>query len=360
LGQGATGELSQPIVPSIYAAQLVQLSQRWRVDASELLEATSLTPALLEDPQAHISPLALAELVLRALRLTDEPGLGFYYGLQLKLSSHGAVGMAALASATLREALHVAERFVTLRAPYLRLSASLVGERAELTLHTPGAEQLDERLIVFVTEALFTALVQIGNMLLGRALSGMVELAYREPQHFSGFAHLWPGPVRFARGHSRLVFPTKLLDEPLRMADEVAARRALLECERELATLQQTSSLLASVRHQLSRRALGFPSLTELARERHVSARTLKRKLAEQGTSYRRLLDELRRDRALALLEAENHTVEQVAEQLGYSDGANFNRAFRRWLSVSPSEWRAQQARPERGPLAAQDESSGK
>lgn len=326
-------------IPSIYAAQLVQLAERWNVARTALLEGTGLVESQLEDPQVRVSPAAMWSLLQRALALTNEPALGFYLGLQLKLSSHGSVGFAAMTAATLRDALLVAERYLTLRAPFLTLHLTVEDEHATLTL---GDSFPDVALRTFVTEALFTALVQMAHSLLGRSVGGLFELAYAEPAYFPGFSHLWGGPARFDRNESRLLFPKGLLDEPLRMADAVAARQAVAECERELATLHQTSSLLASVRSQLGEDPRGFPSLTELAHKRHVSPRTLKRRLAEQHTSYQRLLDELRRDRALKLLEVKSHTIEEIAVRLGYSDAANFNRAFRRWLGVSPSRWRAQ------------------
>jgi AraC-like DNA-binding protein len=321
---------------------VVQLAARWQIAPAVLLEGTGLTPAQLSDGQVRVSPIALRQLLERAIELTREPGLGFYYGLQLKLSSHGSVGFAAMTSATLREALRIAERFLALRIPVLSLELIEDEEGASLVLRDSFA---DPALRVFATEALFTALVQMARTVLGRSLPGLFELSYPEPAHFPGFAHLWAGPARFDRPRSRICFAANLLDEPLQMSDAVAARQALSECERELATLQATSSLLASVRQQLGARERGFPSLTELARERHVSPRTLKRRLAEQNTSYQRLLDELRRDRALKLLEVKTNTVEEVAVQLGYSDAANFNRAFRRWLGMSPSSWRDQHMR---------------
>ena len=338
----ADDDLTQPVVPSIYAAQLVQLCARWNISPRQLLQEAGIAQGTLDDPEARITARALGDLVLRALALTAEPGLGFYYGLQLKLSSHGVVGLAAMASATLRDAILVAERYLALRAPYLQLLASNQGDQVEVELRST-LEHADPRLRVFITEALFTALIQIAGMLLGHSITGVVELSYPEPAHFPGFAHLWPGPARFGRPRNRLVFAAGLLTESLQMADEVAARRALSECERELSKLGEASTLLASVRRQLAARSAGFPSLTELAHERHVSVRTLKRRLSEQGTSYRQLLDELRRDRALMLLERADQTVEEIAESLGYSDPANFNRAFRRWLGVAPSLWRAQQ-----------------
>jgi len=346
LGHEATTDLADPVLPAIYAAQLVQLTGRWGVDPQALMQGTGLSQAQLDEPQARVSRLLFSQLVERALAQTGEPGLGFYYGLQLKLSSHGVVGLAAMASATLGDAVAIAERFCALRAPYLGLRSTHEGERVALALKHEGFDPRHESLLVFLTEAVFTALVQMAHMLLGRTVSGAVELAYPEPPHFAGFAQLWPGPARFGRRESRLLFSDSLLTLPLQMADAVAARRALLECERELATLPETSSFLGSVRRQLGQRELGFPSLTELARERHVSPRTLKRRLVEQGSSYRLLLDEVRRDRALALLERGQDSVEQIAARLGYSDTANFNRAFRRWLGTSPSAWRAQQPEP--------------
>jgi AraC-like DNA-binding protein len=336
------GELLVPAIPSIYAAHLVQLAARWQVTPDVMLEGSGLTTQQLDDPQGRVSPLALRSLFLRAQQLTREPGLGFYFGLQLKLSSHGAVGFAAMTAATLRDALQVAERFLALRAPFLSLHLVELGDQVALELDNTFP---DRSVLQFVTEALFTALVQMARSMLGRPVHAMFELSYPEPAYFTGFAHLWPGPARFGRPHSRVCFSPALLDESLQMADVVAARQALLECERELSTLLQTSSLLASVRRQLGARTHGYPSLTELARERHVSPRTMKRRLAEQGTSYQVLLDELRRDRALKLLEVERYTIEQIADQLGYSDAANFNRAFRRWLGVSPSTWRDQNVR---------------
>lgn len=320
----------------------MQLVTRWRVSPAALLEGTGLVEAQLEDSQARLSPYALNQLFQRALLLTGEPGLGFYFGLQLKLSSHGSVGFAAMTSATLRDALRVAERFLSLRSPFLSLRTVETADSAALEL---GSAYPDSEVHVFLTEALFTALIQMARSMLGRPVQAMFELSYPEPAHFTGFAHLWPGPARFGRPLSRICFAPSILDESLQMSDALAARQALVECERELGSLLETSSLLASVRRQLGGRERGYPSLTELARERHVSPRTMKRRLAEQGTSYQTLLDELRRDRSLKLLELESSTIEQIAEQLGYSDAANFNRAFRRWLGVSPSAWREQHVR---------------
>jgi AraC-like DNA-binding protein len=339
--RGQVEELEREIVPAVYAAQLVELAARFGVARRDALEGTGIAEALLEQPEARISSLAIATLISRALHLTREPGLGYYFGLHLKLSSHGSVGLAAMTAATLGDAIGIAQRYVGLRDPHLMLRHYVEGDLAVLEL-IDMAPNLPLR--VFITEALCTAFVQIGRSLLGRPLSGFVDMSFAEPPYFQGFAHLLPGAVRFNQEKDRLLFPRSMLDEALQMSDPVAARQALSQCEAELAGLAETSSLLATVRRELRARD-SVPSLEEVAERQRVSARTLKRRLAEHGTSFRQLVDELRRDRALALLERRELTVERIAELLGYSDASNFQRAFRRWLGVTPAAFRARHVR---------------
>ena len=71
-----------------------------------------------------------------------------------------------------------------------------------------------------------------------------------------------------------------------------------------------------------------------------MSGRTLRRQLSALGSSYRQLLDQVRSDLARQYLENSNMSVEQVAQLLGYTETTNFRRAFKRWLGVSPRDYR--------------------
>ena len=84
----------------------------------------------------------------------------------------------------------------------------------------------------------------------------------------------------------------------------------------------------------------GFPSLAVTARLLRLPARTLHRRLEDEGTSFRQLLEQVRHTLALAHLRQGRFTVEEVAYALGYSDIANFRRAFKRWESKPPSAFR--------------------
>ena len=83
-----------------------------------------------------------------------------------------------------------------------------------------------------------------------------------------------------------------------------------------------------------------FPSAADMSAHLHMSPRSLFRKLAEEKSSYRELLDRQRNQHACWLLQHTSLPVERVAERLGYADASNFSRSFRRWVGVTPREFR--------------------
>src|SRR5690606_31913265 len=157
--------------------------------------------------------------------------------------------------------------------------------------------------------------------------------------HYARIAHLVPGTMRFGQRVNRISFDARYLELPLRMADATAMNLAIEQCELQLAALGDEARALSEIASRLAL-PVGFRRLEEVARELHVSSRTLKRRLAEHGTSFSALLDGQRRERALLLLRDPSLSLDQVAERVGYSDVANFTRAFRRWTGKTPGALR--------------------
>jgi AraC-like DNA-binding protein len=86
------------------------------------------------------------------------------------------------------------------------------------------------------------------------------------------------------------------------------------------------------------------PEVAQIARELQTSERSLRRGLAELGTSYQQLLDDARRERALEWTRSTAMPFDQLASQLGFSDVRSFRRAFKRWTGRTPSELREESA----------------
>jgi AraC-like DNA-binding protein len=316
-----------------YVAHLVDVTTRFGVRPDQLLKGTGIRASTLEKSDALIAQASFQALVRRALELSREPGLGFHYGMSLKLSAHGQPGLLAMTSGTLRDALMVAVRFVPLRVVALTLSPRIEGEELVLDI----VHDVPPETEVFASESFMVSFAQMGRSLVGRTLEGRVEFPFTEPAHYKRFAHLLP-PARFGRPQNTLRMPLAVLDQAVVTSDSVVARRIERELSHELSTLEERATYLSRVRRQL--RPDDIPSLEDLAERLDTSTRTLKRKLAAHGTSYRQLVEELRRARAQALLREGGRSMTQIAEQLGYTDRATFHRAYRRWFGKTPGAGR--------------------
>jgi AraC-like DNA-binding protein len=131
----------------------------------------------------------------------------------------------------------------------------------------------------------------------------------------------------------------------LKQADPEAFREAEQICQRELGKLVSKTSMSARVRRVMLEKQHSFPSLNVAARLFHLTPRTLHRRLLEEGTSYKQILEEVRHTLAVEHLKAGRLTVEEIAYSLGYTDLANFRRAFKRWEGMPPSAFREREAR---------------
>jgi AraC-like DNA-binding protein len=324
---------------------LAELVERWGVEPARMLHGTGLDEATLADPKARITVPVLEELATRAKALTGEPGLGFYLGLSMRASSHGFVGLAAMASGTVREALDLAVRFGPTRTDVIALRTHVGGGVASIVveeLHPLGAAQ--DIMIL----SLLVGFHAIGEAITGKPMMGSADIAFPEPAYVARFPHVVRGGIRFGQPSHQLVFDEAVLDLPLVMADKGALALARAECERDLAALGFARSAAGRVRELCARRSGGLPSLDEAASALALSSRTLKRRLAEEGTGFGAILDEQRKDRALLLLRSGELSVEAVAERVGYSDVANFTRAFRRWTGATPTAFRKSGAKAAR------------
>jgi AraC-like DNA-binding protein len=106
------------------------------------------------------------------------------------------------------------------------------------------------------------------------------------------------------------------------------------------------SGLAEQIRDRMLRRPSAMPSIDTVAEELHIAPRSLRRRLASEGTSYRALLDEVRQTLAEELLLSADMKLADIADRLGYAEAAPFINAFKRWTGVSPNRFRRQHRGP--------------
>ena len=282
-GKNTLSSPAERSFPAVHALHLADVVERFQVPRTELFEGLGLTEQELLEPERRLSVAMLEKLVVRARALTGEPGLGFHLGTTMRISGHGYLGFAAMTSGTVREALATVVRFAPTRTDALMLQTHVEGSTASLLLEERAPLGTARDVVVI---ALLTGIARLGNLLTGRELAGVVELAFPEPDYVRRLEHMSTGPMRFDQPSNRLLFDASILDLPITTHDPVAQKLAYEQCERELDVMSHPGRIVFRVRELLPEEGGGFRSLDEVARKLGVSPRTLKRKLAEAGTSF--------------------------------------------------------------------------
>lgn len=326
-------------LPAAYVLLVIEVVKRWHISAEDLLAPFQVEQSTLSIPSTRIPLETINDILKHAFELTQEPGLAFYMGMQMKLSSHGFIGFAAMTADTVEQALELVERFISVRLTGIAIRLVREADTAHLYLDTDIVLQpLRDTAIA----ALMVGLGQMAQVVTGQTLYGVAELDVPAPEQIADFYYALPAKIHFNRHHNRISFDANYLDTPLVMADAVSLQLAVEQCERELVAFGHHNRFVRQVRELIFQEQLGFRSVEQVAADLFMSERTLKRQLAQEGTTFTDILEDLRRQKAIGLLDAGEQSLERIGEQLGYSDVANFNRAFKRWTGTTPGQYRKQ------------------
>jgi AraC-like DNA-binding protein len=325
-----------PMVSVFYVNLIIETVARFGVGAAELLEGSTLTLEDIERTDKRVDYFAFSYLLNRAVKLTHEPGLGFLLGMQMRVSSHGMLGYAAMVSGTLGQALELALRYTEIQTATVLLHSQRVGDQIVLTIEQRLPDYpLGEMVISF----LMVGFGKMAEMLAGKSISGYATITYPRPEHFSRFEHLLPGKISFDQPSNTLIFAAEVLDIPIMMSDPVALRLSEDQCKRELQQLMDRRSFSQLVREILLDEANAFGSLDDVAAQLHMTPRTLQRYLTRESLTFKELIASLRKEKAQQLLTQNKLSMQEIAEALGYDEPTNFSRAFKTWTNESPRSY---------------------
>lgn len=162
------------------------------------------------------------------------------------------------------------------------------------------------------------------------------------PRSKAGLKHFFPCPIAFQQRVNWLSFPAALLEAPIvRTEKELEEFLKVAPYYTIIKPLENKQTITAHIQSIIGgdfREKL--PTFSQLTRLLNMSARTLRRRLEKEGTSYQRIKDGVRRDAAIAFLNNPALSVSDVAEMVGFSDPSAFHRSFKRWTGASPGDYR--------------------
>jgi AraC-like DNA-binding protein len=278
-----------------------------------------------------------------AEQLTGDPDVGLHSAESYNPGALSIVGYVILSCRTAGEALERLARY----APLLNegLQVRVVHYLSTTTCRFGAAEGVDSFLRRAPRQAIETLAAGI--------VLTLARLATRPPQPMAvNFRHAAPpsvaehlrlfGPVlRFEQPENEVVYTTEALAAGMLSADPALLEVFEGDARRRLEQLRSHGTVSGRVQVLVGARLKGeVPSLADIASELAMSERSVQRSLSEESTSYREIVDEVRKDLALAHLSRPGASAADVAFLLGFSEPSAFTRAFRRWTGSSPRQFR--------------------
>jgi AraC-like DNA-binding protein len=318
------------------ALLLTRLGQERGVPADVVLAGTGLDLAALRVPGTEVSGRQELALLRNLQAAVPDPDLPLEAGARYHLTTYGIWGFALASSPTLRDALAVGSRFVDLSFTFCAFSVD--EDERELSLCLDDDAVPDDVRAFVVARDLAGLRTITGEVAPGLPLERLT-VRLPVPSSTARWEQVFGVPPQFDAGRNTAVLSSAALDLPLPQADELTAAMTERQCRELVDRRRARSGVAGLVRDQLVRSPADMPDADAVAAALAVSERTLRRRLADEGTSFRALVEEVREALAEELLATGSLSVEQVARRLGYAETASFTHAFTRWKGVSPRAW---------------------
>jgi AraC-like DNA-binding protein len=300
-----------------------------------LLQQAGLSEELLHVPQARVSARQFGRLWHAIAQTLDDE----FFGMDSHAMKHGSFTLmchATLHSPTLERALLRAMRFLRLVLDDLVSELVRDGDTAHIVLK----DQAPHRAFAYGT--FLVILHGLACWLVGRRIP-ILSAGFRcdPPGYAAEWRVLFCQDLRFNQPECRLSFPASYLELGT-VQDEASMKAFLREAPANfLVKYKNSASLSAQIRRQLRQwPASAWPDFATLARQLQLSTATLRRRLNEEGESYRAIQHDLRRDLAITLLSDTPSSLADIASELGFAESSAFHRAFKQWTGSRPSEYR--------------------
>lgn len=327
-----------PTVLTAWTGTLLRALADRGLDGPALAAEAGIAAELLADPDRRVPLEASTRLWGLAVEATGDPALGLDVARYVRPGTFHALGQAVLASPTLRDALGRIARYshVTADVSIVTTTATAAGVELRIDWRSgatrPSFESID---------AIFSTITRSARFMLDRSVSPVVlELERPTPSVTDRFERVFRCPLTFGAPTNRIVFAAAVADRPVAGGNAALARMSDAVVAEYLAGLD-ADTVVRRVRETLvDLLPGGDPTIGAVAERLHTSPRTLQRELTAEGTGFRDVLQDVRRELAEAYLRSGDHSVTEVTYLLGYQETATFSRAFKTWTGVSPSRWR--------------------
>jgi AraC-like DNA-binding protein len=330
--------LSEPTTLAAVATAIAEAVEHAGCDVPSVFARAGLDIQAMQRPGARYPVTAMTRLWKAAGEQTHDPCIGLTAALKLRPQSLHALGLSWLSSRTLLDGLQRMARYERIASTALRLKLVEQNEQIKLVVDRPAsaADPAPE-----AVDALLAVIVRMCRLMTSKHFAPLLVTFARENQGpLWQYVDTFQAPVLFSKDENALYFDAQTLRQPTPAGNEELARQTDQIAERYLATLdpQRVQDRVRDI--LLTLLPSGDVDQHTVAKTMNRSVSSLQRQLKAEGATYRQVLDQTRQTLAQQLVREERYSLGQIAYLLGFSDQANFSRAFKRWTGEPPARAR--------------------
>lgn len=322
------------------ARGLMELAVSKGASQAELLARSGIAAEDLTDVDRRIPFAKYVALMRAGQELANDPALALHYGETNDMSRISIVGLIADACETMAEAMVQVNRFG-------RLVVEFDGpkDRFKIVAKDGGLWTVDTRenpnAFPELTESTFARAICGPRRFGVTSLAKAVHVTHKAPAYRAEYERIYGVPVTFEAEWNAVLMDEKWMTHKIAVQPRYVfgilsehADALLKSLEDSKSTRGRVESLLMPILHK------GDANMDAIAGKMGLSRQTLFRQLKAEGTTFEKVLDELRHQLALQYLRGRKASVNETAYLVGFSEPAAFSRAFKRWTGTSPREMR--------------------
>lgn len=304
------------------------------------LAQAGISPDLLAQDEARVTAQQYIDLFQLLIKGLNDEALGFLTR-PLKPGSLMLIARSALGAPDLEVALRRICHVLHLLQDDIEPTLEQDGVLAGIAFRMSAAQKRP----TFLHEFLLRVVWRLAAWLAGGTLKiARFDFAFAQPAYVHSYGKSFPAPLQFGQPMSAFWFDARRLSRPIARDDEGLREFVASWPASAIVPRRDVEGMVARVRMSLMAARPTWPGLDAIAATLNISGSTLQRRLAIEGASFQVVKDDLRRDLAIACLGRGQTTVSELASELGFSEGASFQRAFKSWTGSSPGMYRRQLA----------------
>jgi AraC-like DNA-binding protein len=337
--EGASGST----ISGLVLRGLVGAVERAGIERDSFLRRSAMAVPLEHASDVRVARAEIFRLCESAVELTRDPALGIHWSEGSSERVFAPISHLVTYCPTLRRAFELLAQFFPLfadDAPY-----RIYESEQHFTIQVSSAHHHSLVARRFEAEMLLGGFCKLTRIYAPRAAPLRVNFDYPAPDYHAEYARLFAGRERFDQPFTGLVFARSLLDAPSPQEHEDMREALEAVAEQRLARTAKGTSYAQRALDFLLRE--GWPERTNMesvARGLALSPRSLRRRLEDEGISYKSVLREAQATLAKRLLNDPKRSIKEVAYEMGFSDPNTFHRAFKTWTGVTPTEYRTGRA----------------